>query len=127
MLRNIIVLSVLSLTPAPLLAQSPQGVWQTEPSDGVSLQVRIGPCSHDTGKFCGQISRVVNADYPELIGRTMLLDMAPEGEGAWGGGTIWAPDQNRTYRSKMSLVPAGLRVQGCVAVICRGQTWTRVQ
>ncbi|MEM9794644.1 MAG: DUF2147 domain-containing protein, partial [Pseudomonadota bacterium] len=42
------------------------------------------------------------------------------------GGQIWAPDDDKTYRSNMALDGDSLKVEGCVAIFCRGQTWTRV-
>lgn len=108
-------------------AQDVNGTWQTEPSDaGGYLQVRIGPCSYDQTLTCGQIVKAVNSTIPDLEGRAIITDMKPNGENRWNGGQIWAPDDDKTYRSKMALTAAGLKVEGCVAIFCRGQTWQRV-
>ena len=49
-----------------------------------------------------------------------------KGGGSYSGGKIWAPDTDKTYRSKMTLSGNALKVSGCVGPICRGQTWTRL-
>ncbi|MNN91931.1 hypothetical protein D3C81_2101180 [compost metagenome] len=45
----------------------------------------------------------------------------------WSGGTILDPANGKTYRSKIELQPGGgkLDVSGCIAFICRAQTWVR--
>jgi uncharacterized protein (DUF2147 family) len=107
-------------------AQSAEGLWRTQPGDtGAYLHVRIAPCA-DGGTLCGEIVEAVGATRTDLPGRAIIAGMAPDGPGAWSGGTIWAPDEDRIYRSKMALTAAGLKVEGCVLVICRGQTWTRI-
>jgi uncharacterized protein (DUF2147 family) len=63
----------------------------------------------------------------EHAGKPIIWDMAQDGDGTWSGGKIWAPDRDKTYNSKMELSGADLKVSGCVLVICRGQTWRKVQ
>ncbi|GAA6179209.1 MULTISPECIES: DUF2147 domain-containing protein [unclassified Shimia] len=106
-----------------------EGTWQTEPGDtGGYLHVQIAPCG---SAICGNISKAFDgsgaaiADY-EHLGKKMLWDMSANGGGAYSGGKIWAPDADKTYKSKMSLAGNKLTVKGCVAVICRGQDWKRV-
>ena len=53
--------------------------------------------------------------------------MAPEGNGRYGGGQVWSPDRDQTYRSNMTLSGDTLAVEGCFLVICRTSTWTRVR
>ena len=50
-----------------------------------------------------------------------------DGGGSYSGGTIWAPDVDKKYASKMKINGATLVVSGCVAggLICRGQDWTK--
>jgi len=55
----------------------------------------------------------------------MIAGMVEKAPGSYAGGTIWAPDKNKTYKSKMKLGGNGsLVVKGCVAFVCRSQTWT---
>lgn len=108
------------------------GVWKTAPGDtGGYLHVALTPCG---SALCGTIktaydkSNAVLSDY-EHLGKKMLWDMNSDGDGYYSGGKIWAPDKDKTYSSKMSLVGNTLEVKGCVAggLICRGQDWTRVK
>ena len=104
-------------------AQSAEGVWRTEPGKtGAWLEVRIAPCGE---ALCGTVAGQHGA-RTNLVGRRMIEGMRPDGPGRWSGGTIWAPDEDKTYRSRMSLVAGGLKVEGCVLVVCRGQVWTRL-
>jgi uncharacterized protein (DUF2147 family) len=52
--------------------------------------------------------------------------MTAEGDGEYSGGKIWAPDRDKVYSSKMALSGETLEVSGCVLVVCRAQSWTRV-
>ena len=61
------------------------------------------------------------------IGKRMIWDMEAKGAGDYAGGRIWAPDRDKVYRSRMELSGDMLEVSGCVAVICRTQTWTLVR
>jgi uncharacterized protein (DUF2147 family) len=127
MLKILAVFAIIAM-PTLTMAQGAEGVWRTAPSDsGASLNVRIGPCAGAAGRLCGEIVEVFGSDRTDLVGRTMLRDMAPDGPGRWSGGTIWAPDDDRTYRSRMRLTGGDLEVEGCVAVFCRGQVWARVE
>ena len=112
------------------LADPAAGTWRTEPGDtGGHLLVTIAPCG---AALCGTIARAVDADGKasddyEHQGKQMLWDMQASGNGAYGGGKIWALDRDRTYNSKMQLNGNELEVSGCVLGICRAQIWQRVQ
>ncbi len=115
------------LLAAPVAAQDVYGTWQTETSnEGAYLHVQIGPCGGDPDFTCGQIVQVFGSDDTSVVGRAIIRDMQQKGPGRWHKGTIWAPDDDRTYRSNMQLTGNGLKVEGCVAVFCRGQIWRRV-
>ncbi len=130
---SIIAAAALCVLSTAATADPVDGLWKTEPNeDGNYLQVSIQPCGSAT---CGTIDSAFDGsgdqvlDY-EHLGKQMIWDMTPEGDGAYGGGKIWAPDKDKTYNSKMSLNGQNqLTVKGCVAggLVCRGQTWTRVQ
>lgn len=114
--------------PVSSLADGPRGIWQSEVSeDGRYLHVEIKDCG---AALCGTIVDAKSPNRDRVLGKDMIKDMAPDGADAWSGGTIWAPDDDETYRAKMELLgPDRLKVSGCVALglICRGQTWTRVK
>ena len=116
---------------------SPVGVWFTEDKQG---KVRIAPCGD---KLCGVIisgrsrdgkpaSEARDEANPNpalrnrpILGLQILRDFKPVGPGRWGGGKIYDPNTGRTYDSKLSVSASGvLKVEGCISVICQGQTWT---
>jgi uncharacterized protein (DUF2147 family) len=122
---------------AAFASTSPVGVWFTEDKQG---KVRIAPCGD---KLCGVIisgrsrdgkpaSEARDEANPNpalrnrpILGLQILRDFKPVGPGRWGGGKIYDPNTGRTYDSKLSLTASGvLKVEGCISVICQGQTWT---
>ncbi len=111
-------------------AEHADGVWKTETNDkGAYLEVQIAPCAADVELTCGVIVNAVNATDPSIVGRNIIENMEHAGGGKFSGGTIWAPDDDKTYASKMELAGGVLKVEGCVlgGLICRGQNWTPVQ
>jgi len=130
-MKTALLAGLLSLSGTFAQADAATGTWKTEAGDaGGYLHVKMVPCGD---ALCGSIDKAfsaggsVSTDY-EHTGKRMIWDMKAEGDGSYGGGKIWAPDKNKTYKSKMSLSGNKLTVKGCVAggAICRGQTWTRV-
>jgi uncharacterized protein (DUF2147 family) len=137
---------------AAFLAASSTSVTATQPVpvgewlvDSGLARVKIGVCKRDGQKLCGYIIwlKFPNDDQgkprldvynPEtalrknrIIGVEMLRDLVPSGDGWWVGGTIYDPKTGKQYESKMKIAADGtLKVDGCVFVICRTQTWTRV-
>ena len=67
---------------------------------------------------------------PELVRQTLQLmeGFSYSAENVWGKGTIYNPDDGRTYKSKMKLTgPNRLEVRGFVIIPLFGGTsiWTR--
>lgn len=111
------------------------GDWRTE--DGSAL-VRIGACGNT---ICGRVVRVLAPNAPPndaqnpnralrsrpLVGVAVLSDFARNRSGDLEG-SAYDPKSGRSYRSYLSLNADGtLRVTGCVAFICRSQTWRRAR
>lgn len=108
-------------------AQDAVGVWQTEVDDGAYAHITIAPCG---SAVCGVISRTFNADgeyQSENIGRTLVIDMVPQGGGAYEG-SVWRPSNDKIYIGKMDVQGNQLRLRGCVAggLLCSSQNWVRV-
>lgn len=122
----------LGLGTAAVAADPVEGLWKTaEGEEGGYLLVQIEECGN---AICGKIDTAFDkqgARDPayEHLGKRMIWDMKPDGEGHYAGGKIWAPDSDKTYSSKMQLNGSTLTVKGCVmgGLICRGQDWTRVK
>lgn len=137
------MLKTLALTAAALAfasaaAAAPvEGLWRTETKGGV---VRIAPCGV---QLCGTLE-----DAPDLqknpgakdeknrdaskrnraLKGVKLLDGFSGGPERWTGGTIYNPEDGRTYRSELALDGADvLKVKGCFGPLCRTQTWTRAR
>lgn len=63
-----------------------------------------------------------------LIGLVILRDLERTDEGRWKNGTIYDPENGKTYKSKLTLVsPKQLNVRGFIgfALIGRTTEWTR--
>jgi uncharacterized protein (DUF2147 family) len=61
-----------------------------------------------------------------LIGLTVMNGMKPAGEGTWKG-TIYNPDDGKTYSATMRLAGNKMKVQGCVlGVLCKTNNFARV-
>ena len=117
----------------PALAQSgdPSGTWLSQSGE---TRVRIAKCG---AAHCGTIvasampKDVNNPDASKrersLVGVQMISGLQSAGEGAWSG-SLYNYTDGKTYSGKMRLVsPAALELSGCVmGVICRSQTWSRV-
>ena len=124
-MKHLIAAACVAVASAGMaLAEPATGTWKTETSDtGAYLHVKIAPCG---ANVCGTITKVVGSDDTSSVGKPIIWDMKSKGSGSYSGGKIWAPDTDKTYRSKMSLNGNALKVSGCVGPICRGQTWTRL-
>jgi uncharacterized protein (DUF2147 family) len=120
-------------------ASEPVGVWQTQAGDA---RVKISKCG---GGICGVIVSLrepidlatgkpqVDNKNPNpalnsrpIVGLPLFSGMPPVGPGKWSG-QIYNADDGGTYASSITLAGAdALRVEGCVGVLCGGETWTRV-
>ena len=117
-------------------AQPIIGRWAT--IDGKAI-VQIAPCGKT---LCGRIEKIVkptqgrpqtdikNPDpalrSKPLAGLALLTCFADAGE-LWKG-SIYDPESGKTYNSKVSRNSDGtLKVQGCIMMFCKTQTWTPVR
>lgn len=113
------------------LADPVEGLWKTAPQDDGSYGfVMVAACAN---AICGVLVKGVNAQGETAteggnMGRQILWDMIPAGEGRYDGGKVWSPDRDTTYASELILDGDLLHVRGCFLGICRdGGTWTRVK
>ncbi len=125
-MKHLIAAATLAVLGSAASADDVLGTWKSEPGEtGGYIHVTMAACG---SKICGTISKVVNNDNTSIVGRQIIANMSPNGGGKYSGGTIWAPDTDKTYKSKMSLAGNALKVEGCVlgGVVCRGQNWSRI-
>ena len=128
-MRTLALATALSLAAVAAQAQGIEGIFQTQPNDNGDIgMVQFAPCGD---RWCGTLVKSFHADGTEFQspnqGRNIVWDMADAGNGKFTGGKIWDPGADKTYNSRMTLSGKTLKVQGCVSVLCRSQTWVRVQ
>lgn len=105
------------------------GLWQTTKDDNGNYgHIRVAECGP---KICGTLTQSFDATGAEVqsehAGKMIIWDMSADGQGAYGGGKVWAPDRDKTYTSKMQLDGDLLSISGCILGICRdGGVWARV-
>ncbi len=116
---------------APAMADPAAGMWKTKADDNGNFgHVKIAPCG---AKVCGVLVKSFDGAGKPLasdnIGRKIIWNMVPEGDGSYSKGKVWAPDRDKTYRAKMTLSGNKLAVSGCVmgGLVCRASDWTRVK
>lgn len=141
------LLLALPLCLAALSAQaadSAAGRWKTidDKTGKVKSIVEISQAAN--GTLSGKVVEILHSDKgPNPVcdgceganknkpvkGMTILWNLSQDKGTAskWSGGTILDPANGKTYRSKIELQPGGgkLDVSGCIAFICRAQTWVR--
>ena len=118
--------------PALAQAQDPSGTYLSETGD---TRVRIAKCG---GAHCGTIIAVqgetkdVNNPDPKmqtrnLVGVQMISNIVPASDGFTG--SLYNYKDGKTYSGKMSFKGGNaMQLSGCVlgGLICRSQTWTKV-
>jgi uncharacterized protein (DUF2147 family) len=134
-----IIATALSAAPASAQSAEPIGVWLTEKGDA---RVKVTKCSDG---ICGVIVWLkeptdratgrpqVDDKNPNPALRTrpvnglpLFIGMRPSASGKWSG-QIYNADDGGTYVSHITFASGdALHVEGCVGVICGGETWTRV-
>ena len=127
-MKKFLVAAVLVLGATSAFADPVEGVWQTQEDDGSYAHVTIAPCG---GAFCGVISRTFKdgAEYQsENLGKQIVIDMVPQEDGTYDG-KVWRPSNDKIYVGGIELNGDSMKLAGCVAggLICKKQTWSRVQ
>jgi uncharacterized protein (DUF2147 family) len=125
----------------PAAAADPNGTWLTEPG---TSRIRIADCG---GALCGTIVWLrdpvdtetqkprldkLNADASRrtrpLTGTTIVIGMKPAGADKWSG-QVYNAEDGKTYTGSITMQGANaLKLEGCAlgGLLCKGQTWTRV-
>jgi uncharacterized protein (DUF2147 family) len=128
----IVSAAFLGSTATAFAAQPVTGNWLTEENKAL---VRIEACGKTV---CGKIVKVLkptpgkptmdiaNPDPTKrknpIEGTYILTDFTDAG--ALWKGKIYNPDSGKTYNAKLTRNPDGtLKVEGCIAFLCKGPTW----
>ena len=102
-------------------AAEPYGVWM-RPSTGT--QVEFYDCG---GKLCGRIVAVKDQARKGEIGTVILKEAGRTGDAQWKG-SLLNTENGKTYAGVVTLKsPAALHLEGCVAFLCEGETWSKVR
>ena len=112
-------------------AVDPSGTYLSESGE---TQVRVARCG---AAHCGTIvavkgeSKDVNNPDPQkrsrnLVGVQMMMDIQPSGQGFTG--QLYNHKDGKTYTGKMTFAGKSMQLSGCVlgGLICRSQTWTKI-
>lgn len=112
-------------------ASDPSGTYLSESGE---TRVRIARCGQ---AYCGTIVSVQgdakDSSNPDpnqrgrsLVGVQMISNIAPSGDGFTG--QLYNYKDGKTYSGKMSFQGKAMQLSGCVlgGLICRSQTWTKV-
>ncbi len=138
-LINVVALFILAWPVASTADVSDvKGTWLSGDGDGL-IAVRVEG-SRLSAKILG--SRSNQKDRPTtdvhnpdpmlrnrpLIGLELFEGFRYEGDGEWSGGTIYDPNNGKTYSCKLKLIgPDTLNVRGFIGIslIGRSETWKR--
>lgn len=129
-MRTLIVAAMLAVLGGAASADPLEGLWRTAPDDnGNTGLIQVQPCGD---ALCGTLVQAFGPDGAEIaspnIGRQIIWDTRPQGDGATYRGRVYSPDRDQEYRSRLILSGSSLSVSGCVFGICReGGIWARVQ
>jgi uncharacterized protein (DUF2147 family) len=141
-----LVAALIAVLPADARsrAEPPQAVLGHWLSEGRDAVIEIFPCGD--GAVCGRLTWFVpgpdddknpplDGHNPELslrfrplCGLVILKGFKPSGERAWEDGSVYDPDNGKTYRATMTLADnRTLRLRGYVGIPLLGETqvWTR--
>jgi uncharacterized protein (DUF2147 family) len=113
--------TAIAILSAPAHAAEPYGTW-LRPSTGT--QVSFYKCA---GKLCGKIVGVKDQSRKKEIGTVIMTGAVSSGANTWTGDLLDA-ESGKVYSGVVTLEgPNALNLKGCVAmVLCRGETWSRI-
>jgi uncharacterized protein (DUF2147 family) len=133
-----LIIAVSAIGAGAAAAGDPMGTWVM--SNG-KVTVKVSKCS---SKICARIVSLKEpldkAGRPKvdrlnpnpalrkrpLIGLMLAFNMAPSGDDNWIG-SIYNPDDGRTYSASMKLSGSTMQVKGCVAgILCRSNNFRRI-
>lgn len=140
-MRSKFIIALLALLPMAAFAQSsPEGRWKTIDDETGKVKSIVEITKTNKGTLQGKVVEILQSDRgpnpkcdkceganknKPVKGMTILWGLRESG-GSWAGGTILDPAKGKTYKSKAKMIDANkLGVSGCLAFICREQTWVR--
>ena len=141
LLATVLLPAALLVAGAASAADPAVGRWKTIDGDSGKPKSYVEITQAANGTLSGRIVELIDPSKPNptcdkckddrkgkpITGMEIIRGMKAEGGGKYAGGTILKPDEGKVYKSKMTLVEGGkkLEVSGCVAFICKSQVWER--
>ena len=142
LLATLLALPLLGISLAAAAADPVVGRWKTIDDETGKAKSIVEISQAANGSFVGHITEILQSDKgpnpvcdkckddrknKPITGMEIIRGMKAEGGGEYAGGTILKPDEGKVYKSKMELIEGGkkLEVSGCIAFICKSQTWIR--
>ncbi len=141
------LLFALPLTATSLAAsaaESPVGRWQTIDDETGKPKSIVTIEEAADGTLTGTVAEILQSDHgpnpvcsacsgerkdQPITGMAILWGLKPAGDNVWSGGEILDPSKGKTYRSKITLLDGGqkLEMRGYIGVeaLGRTQTWMR--
>ena len=134
---------VLAFSPGSASAQSAGivGRWATQ---GFGSIVEMQPCRDQRQSVCGRIRWLwemndaqgqerIDIKNPDrsfrgrpIIGIEIMRGFRETAPGIWTGGSIYNPDDGRTYTGTIRLRQGMLVLKGCAfGIVCQTQNWRR--
>ncbi len=104
------------------------GVWLNQAGEGY-IQIY-----EENNQYFGKIAGAPkdsprrNESNESLLGKRILENLSYAGDGVWEDGTIYDPDEDKTYSCKLSLEGDDqLKIRGFIGISLLGRTvvWTR--
>jgi uncharacterized protein (DUF2147 family) len=112
-----------------------QGNWLTQAKDGI---IQVGQAADGTlqGRIVGgNAPGKLDANNPDpakrnlaLRGQVIMSGLKYDGDGKWSGGTVYKPDEGKSYKCKVELqADDTLTVRGFIgfSLFGKSQIWTR--
>ncbi len=143
-MRKMLFALAIGLAAVPMIAsaQSPVGKWKTIDDETGKAKSIVEITQASNGTLQGRVIEILSSDRgpnptcdkcsgankgKPVKGMVILWGLKPDGKGKWTGGTVLDPAKGKTYKSKLELKSGGdkLGMSGCIAFICREQTWVR--
>ena len=144
-MRKTLFALAIGVAAMPMLAfaqQSPIGKWKTIDDETGKAKSIVEITQASNGTLQGRVIEILQSDRgpnptcdkcsgankgKPVKGMVILWNLKQDDATHWSGGTVLDPAKGKTYKSKIELHADGkkLDMSGCIAFICRAQTWVR--
>ena len=144
MLKNVMVMILLTISCFAVQAQQITGKWKVIDEESGEAKCIVDIFKTDDHTLKGEITKLLDSDAPKnatcikckgkfknepLVGLPILRNFKKEDD-KWVDGKITDPEKGKTYDSKIWVDEDDtdkLKVRGYVSIFYRTQTWERVE